>query len=121
MDARIAHVAVNADDLTVTQRFYEGVFGWRFEEYAPGFVRTELSDGRTFCAIQQRRQLGAHPVHGMEVTFAVFDVRAVVAAVREHGGRVLMEPTAIGDVGEVVFVEDPSGNVFGAIAYNNDD
>src|SRR4051812_26935644 len=69
MDARIAHVAVNADDLAVTQRFYEGVFGWRFEQYAPGFVRTELSDGRTFCAIQERRQLGAHPVHGMEVTF----------------------------------------------------
>src|SRR4051794_30826447 len=120
MDARIAHVAVNADDVGAAQQFYESVFGWRFADYAPGFVRAELPDGRV-CAIQQRRQLGEHPVHGFEVTFAIDDVAALADAVLAAGGRILMAPTTIPGVGELLFAEDPAGNVFGAMRYSSDD
>ena len=56
MHGRLTHVAINADDLPGTQRFYEGVFGWSFEEYMPGFTRT-AGAGVDFCALQQRRNL----------------------------------------------------------------
>jgi hypothetical protein len=119
MDARIAHVAVNADDVGQTQKFYESVLGWQFADYAPGFVRAELPDGRV-CAIQQRRQLGDHAVFGMEVTFAVDDVAAVATAAEAAGGRVLLGPTTLPGVGELLFVQDTSGNVFGAMRYERD-
>jgi len=114
--SRLAHVAVNAEDVETVSDFYAGVFGWEFHEYMPGFVRAELPDG-TVCAIQQRRQLGAHPVYGTETTFAVDDVEAFAAAVVVHGGRVLMAPTTIPGVGDLAFAEDPDGNVVGAMRF----
>ncbi len=41
-------------------------------------------------------------------------------AVLANGGRLLMERTAIPGVGELIFFEDPSGNVAGAIQFARD-
>jgi predicted enzyme related to lactoylglutathione lyase len=54
---------------------------------------------------------------GFECTVAVDDVGAVAEAVVAHGGRVLMKRTAIPGVGDLIFFEDPSGNVAGAMQY----
>ncbi len=116
MPARLVHFAINADDLPSTQRFYEGVFGWSFEEYMPGFIRT-LDAGIDVAAIQARRNLLDVPTNGPEMTFEVDDVDAFVASAVELGGRVLMEPATIPSVGVLAFVADPSGNVVGAISY----
>jgi uncharacterized protein len=117
MNADIAHVAVNADDPEVSLRFYEALFGWRFEPWGPpGFFRMEHESG-PIVALQQRRDPGGVRMTGFEVTVEVDDVGAVAEAVVAHGGRLLMERTAIPGVGELVFFEDPSGNVAGAIQY----
>src|SRR5437762_1885603 len=42
---------------------------------------------------------------------------AVAEAVLANGGRLLMERTAIPGVGELIFFEDPAGNVAGAMQY----
>ena len=42
---------------------------------------------------------------------------ACVTALRA-GGKVLMEPTTITGVGELVFVEDTEGNIVGAMRYD---
>lgn len=116
MPARLVHFAINADDLPSTQAFYEGVFGWSFEEYMPGFTRTKDA-GVDVAAIQARRDLLDVPTNGPEMTFEVDDVDAFVARALELGGRVLMEKATIPSVGELAFVADPSGNVVGAITY----
>jgi predicted enzyme related to lactoylglutathione lyase len=71
-------------------------------------------------ALQQRREIGGVRMTGFEVTVEVDDVGAVAEAVVANGGRLLMERTAIPGVGELVFFEDPSGNVAGAIQYARD-
>jgi predicted enzyme related to lactoylglutathione lyase len=114
MATTLSHFAVNADDLESTRAFYEGAFGWSFREYTPGFIRAELPEGQV-CAIQQRRQLGTNALHGFECTLTVDDVEAFAQRAQEHGGRLVMERSTIPGVGDIVFVEDPSGNVFGAI------
>src|SRR3954467_9693794 len=78
MHGRLTHFAINADDLPSTQRFYEGVFGWSFEEYMPGFTRTKDA-GIDVAAIQARRDLLDVPTNGPEMTFEVDDVDAFVA------------------------------------------
>jgi predicted enzyme related to lactoylglutathione lyase len=45
------------------------------------------------------------------------DVDAVAEAVGAHGGRLVMERTTIPGVGDLIFFEDPSGNVAGAMRY----
>jgi predicted enzyme related to lactoylglutathione lyase len=116
MHGRLTHLAINADDLPSTQRFYEGVFGWSFEEYMPGFNRTRDA-GIDVAAIQGRRNLLDVPTNGPEPTFEVDDLDAFVAQALELGARVLMEPATIPTVGRLAFVADPSGNVVGAITY----
>ena len=120
----VAHFAINADDVERARRFYEQVFGWSFEAWGPpDFYR--ISTGSTEAhpgvggALQARRALaeGQRTV-GFECTVAVDDVDAVRRSVLDGGGRVLMEPTTIVGVGELVFVEDTEGNVVGAMRYD---
>jgi predicted enzyme related to lactoylglutathione lyase len=63
MSTDIAHFAINADDPEASLRFYEALFGWRFEPWGPpGFFRMERESGPVI-ALQQRRA-PAHGTHG---------------------------------------------------------
>ena len=122
--APVAHFAINADDVERARRFYEQVFGWAFETWGPpDFYRIDTgSDGSHPSiggALQARRTLvsGERTV-GFECTVAVDDVHAVCRATVEAGGQVLMEPTTIAGVGELVFVQDSEGNAVGAMRYD---
>jgi hypothetical protein len=114
MHGHLTHFAVNADDLPATRRFYEALFGWRFTEAYPGFWRT-TDAGPAVGAIQGRRTFARDA--GLEVTFTVDDADAAAATAERHGGRILMPKSIIPDVGELVFLADPSGNVTGAMRY----
>jgi len=57
-------------------------------------------------------------MRGLEGTFAVADVPAVHRAAIRAGGRVVMEPTTIVGVGELLWIADPDGNVVGAMRYD---
>jgi predicted enzyme related to lactoylglutathione lyase len=124
MTARLAHFAINADDLDATRHFYEAVFGFRFSPWGPpGFFQIDTGgdDGGPPVpgAMQQRRDLiaGVRTV-GFECTFAVDDVDAVAAAVVATGGTILMERTTITGVGDLIWIADPAGNALGAMRYD---
>ncbi len=50
---------------------------------------------------------------------AVDDVDAVARAASASGGQVLRERTTIAGVGHLVWLADPSGNVVGAMRYDD--
>ena len=119
----VAHFAINADDDTTTRAFYGALFGWTFEPWGPpSFFHIKRADGELpglIGGFQARRELAAGlRMTGFECTVAVDDVDAVIDATRAHGGEVLMEKTTIVGVGDLAFVKDPSGNVVGAMRYN---
>ncbi len=117
MTPHVSHCAINADDVDASLRFYRALFGWEFEPYGPpGFFRMERESG-PIVALQQRRDLGGVRMTGLECTIAVPDVDAVAAAVVATGGRLVMDRATIPGVGALVFVEDPSGIVVGAMQY----
>ena len=123
MNNTVQHFAINADDLDRARAFYEHVFGWRFEAWGPPdfFQIVSGSDEQPGIrgALQKRREIApGKVVHGFECTVAVADVDSVVASVTANGGRVLMEKTTIAGVGDLVFFEDPEGNVVGAMQYD---
>ena len=122
MTGELAHFAINADDVEATKAFYEHVFGWRFEPWGPpDFFHIDTGAGSPpRGALQRRRDLvPGTPTIGFECTIAVPDVDAVTKAALAHGGRVVMPRTTITGVGDLVFVADPSGNVVGAMRYDD--
>lgn len=121
----VRHFAINADDTGRARRFYQNVFGWRFEPFGPPeFFRITTTDGAApgpLGALQQRRELRpGRPTLGFECTVAVDDVEAVARAVTDSGGRILMDRTTIAGVGDLIFFEDTEGNVVGAMRYHAD-
>jgi predicted enzyme related to lactoylglutathione lyase len=117
----VAHVAINADDLDAARRFYGAVFGWRFKSWGPpGFLKITRSDGSLpgpIGALQDRRDLVAGARAAVEITVAVEDVDRACAEGRAAGGRVLMEKTVLPGVGELAFLQDPSGIPIGVMRY----
>jgi predicted enzyme related to lactoylglutathione lyase len=119
MSHDLRHFAINAEDLPRARRFYEKVFGWIFKPWGPpDFFLIDTGAGIP-GALQRRRELvpGQRTV-GFECTIGVADVDAVAAAVRANGGKVIMEKATIAGVGDLIFFQDPDGNVAGAMRYD---
>ena len=123
MSNEVRHFAINADDLPRARQFYERVFGWKFEAWGPpGFfmVATGAKEPRVLGSLQQRRELvPGRAMHGFECTIGVEqDVDKVAALVKKNGGRVVMEKATIAGVGDLIWFEDPEGNLAGAMRYD---
>jgi uncharacterized protein len=123
--ANVAHFAINADDVNRARRFYEQVFGWRFEAWGPpGFLQVSTgtdSQPGIRGALQKRRELIAgQPTIGYECSVSVADVDAVAAAVVANGGSIIIPRTLIPTVGHLIFVRDTEGNVVGAMQFDPD-
>jgi uncharacterized protein len=119
----LAHFAINADDLPRARRFYERVFGWRFNAWGPpGFYQIDMgADGpaTVIGALQGRRELvKGRPTIGYECTISVPSVDATAKAVAANGGTTVLEKSIIVGVGALMFFQDPEGNVFGAIQFD---
>lgn len=120
----VRHFAINADDLPRARTFYERVFAWHFEPWGPpGFFMIstgEAGGAGPLGSLQQRRELvPGRRMTGFECTIAVEeDVEKVAAAVKANGGRIVMEKATIPGVGDLIFFEDPEGNVAGAMRYD---
>jgi predicted enzyme related to lactoylglutathione lyase len=119
----VAHFAINADDVHRARRFYQDVFGWRFDAWGPpNFLMistgTEQQPG-IMGALQGRRELvPGEKMTGFECTIAVSDVDATAAAVIASGGTVIMPRATIPTVGHLIFFRDTEGNVAGAMQYD---
>jgi uncharacterized protein len=114
----LRHFAINADDVQRAKAFYESVFGWTFVPWGPpDYYLANL--GGVHAALQERRQLiGGVRTNGFEPTFAVRDIRAVLAAVNSRGGRSLMPPFTIDGVGDLCYFVDTEGNLCGVGQYS---
>ena len=122
MTPTLKHFSINADDIARARRFYEKIFGWTFEPWGPpDFYMIGMGEPESGMrgSLQRRRALAPGlKLNGLECTFAVDDVEKVAAAVRANGGRVLMERTILPGIGELIFFQDPEGNVAGAMRYD---
>jgi hypothetical protein len=120
----LAHFAINADDVERARKFYEKVFGWKFNAWGPpGFYQIELGGDATrvaaMGALQKRRDLiPGQPTIGYECTIAVASIDATAKAVAANGGKTVMQKSIIVGVGALMFFRDPEGNVFGAMQFD---
>jgi predicted enzyme related to lactoylglutathione lyase len=118
----VAHFAIHADDIERARRFYEHVFGWRFEAWGPpGFYRihtgTPASPGIEGALHGREEPLTGTGTRGFECTVSVDDVPAIRKKVVEHGGEIIYEEVTIETVGTLTQFRDTEGNVVSAMHY----
>ncbi len=115
--------AITADDVGRARRFYEAVFGWRFEAWGPPDFYLIWTGTPEAPGVQGLLQGRSQPptgtgLRGFECTIGVEDVDATARAVVAHGGRVTMQKARIETVGALIWIEDTEGNRVGAMQYD---
>ena len=110
--------AINADDVPRARKFYEAVFGWRFEPWGPPdfyLIQTDRQrEGAVSGALQERRELvPGHKMVGYECTIVIENIDQTLRAIETNGGRIAAPKFHIPGVGTVAYFFDSEGNVAG--------
>ncbi len=118
----VSFFAVHTNDTTRARKFYEAVFGWRFEAWGPpGFwlIKTGPDgDGSIQGAMHTRHEpLTGTGLNGFECTIAVASIDETQAKVEANGGTIVMPKSEIPTVGTLIYFHDPEGNRVGAMQY----
>jgi predicted enzyme related to lactoylglutathione lyase len=115
---------LNTTDVEKAKRFYEGLFGWRFEQVAEGeqefwsiYIGDRLNGGMMELPDQQA-QTGV-PSHWLAY-FTSADLDRSVAKVGESGGSVVVPPVPI-PAGRIAVAQDPQGATFALFEGEVDD
>lgn len=118
----IAHFDIPCDDVERARRFYERVFGWRFEAWGPpDFYLLHTGppdDPGIHGSISKRNQpLQGTGRSGYECTISVADLAAIKAAIVANGGTIVDDVYEIVGVGRMIRFADSEGNVACAMHY----
>jgi len=106
-------------DVEGARKFYSNLFGWKTEEMPMANMKyTIVKVGEEgvggMMPIPPQAQ-GSPPNWGVYVT--VDDVDATAKKAKVLGGKVLVPPTDIPNVGRFAVLQDPQGAVISAITY----
>jgi len=122
MANNIAHFDIAANDVERARRFYERVFGWRFEAWGPPdfyLIHTGTADDPGIHGSVSKR---LEPITGSgrsayECTISVADLAAIKAAIVANGGKIILDDHEIVGVGTLIRFADTEGNVACAMRY----
>ena len=122
MPHNIVHFAIQADDVERARRFYETVFGWRFEAWGPpGFYEVITGDDNRpgiHGALHGRDEpLTGGGTRGFTCTVAVENLAAIRDKVITSGGTITYDEIKIPTVGTLTQFLDPEGNELAAMVY----
>lgn len=97
-------------DVSAAKRFYGGLFGWKYRDSnVSGTTYSEIYVGELAIGGMMTLPEGDQiPPHWMGYV-SVPDVDAAAKAAAEAGGKVLVSPTDIPNVGRFAVVTDPQG------------
>lgn len=103
-------VEVMSSDVAGAERFYSELLGWTVERGAAqtGGYRELLREGVPVAGLMGNHE-GDDEADAWSVYLHVADAAATTAAVREHGGHVVVEPLEVHGRGTMAFVIDPAG------------
>jgi len=107
-------------DVEAAKGFYGTLFGWKYEAYAGDpaaqYHMLKVNDEPVGGIMKTPPQCSGYPpIWGAYVTVA--DIDATAAKVVELGGKVIVPPTDIPNIGRFSVFSDPQGAVLSAITY----
>jgi predicted enzyme related to lactoylglutathione lyase len=123
MTNHIAHFEIFASDVERARKFYEKVFGWRFEVAGPPdfyLIQTgpPAERGVSNGLIAKRSGPAAQgSINAFRVTIAVDSIADIAAAIERAGGKLRSAVIDIPAVGKVVEFVDTEDNIACAMQY----
>jgi hypothetical protein len=125
MPNNLSRFSIAADDVPRARRFYEQVFGWKFEPWGlPNFylIETGTEPAPPVGGLLQERHshFGNARILAFECTIDVTDVDETIRRVESNGGKIAMPKFQIPTVGTGFYFFDTEGNVVGAMQYEKE-
>src|SRR5262245_301045 len=104
---------LHTSDIEAAKRFYTDVFGWNVNERPMGdFTYVMFQEGGVDRAGAMQQHDESMPPHWLTYV-GTDDVDATAAKAKDLGGKVIVEPADIPEVGRFSIVADTTGAVFG--------
>lgn len=121
----VVHFEIFASDVEATRKFYEQVFGWRFEVGGPPdfyFIHAgkDSDPGLHLGLLAKRGRQRADKeasTNAFRCTISVLSLSDTMAAVEAAGGSLRSSVTEIPQVGKVIEIADNDGNVSCILQY----
>ncbi len=101
---QIDYIEFPASDMARTKQFYSAAFGWKFEDYGPGY--TSFADGRLTGGFTTDR---AAPARGLLIVLYASDLAEAQRRIEASGGAIV-KPTFSFPGGSRFHFTDPDGN-----------
>lgn len=110
-----AWVELMTPDLEGGRKFYGDLFGWTFEggdDPQTGFYTLCKVGGRNVAGMGKMPE-GGQPRPAWGIYFEGEDVDQLAESIRANGGRIMMGPMDVMELGRMLIAADPTGAVFG--------
>jgi predicted enzyme related to lactoylglutathione lyase len=123
MKNKMTHFAIHIDDIERAKNFYDEVFDWGFQSYGPSDfmqIKADKSENGELIGALQSRKYSPVPekIIGLECTISVEDIDDIIEKIKNKGGQILMQKTAIPYVGFIAKFLDTEGNLICVMQYD---
>lgn len=111
---RVVHFELPVEDPARSEKFYGGVFGWKFNKWGEGPMEYWListGEGTGIDGGMMRRNPGQPVTNTIEVS----DVDEACSKITSAGGEIVVPKMAIPGVGYLAYFKDPDGNISGVM------
>ena len=113
---RPIHFEIPADDPARAIRFYETVFGWKFEKWAGPMDYWVITTGAAEePGINGGLMPKRDPAQPCVNTVDVSDLDATVKTIEGSGGQCVVPKMPVPGVGWLAYFKDTEGHIFGAM------
>lgn len=109
---RVTHFDIAADDPARAKKFYEKTFDWKIDKWEGPMDYWTVNTGKgegIDGGIAKRENKDEHVLDTIEVP----SVDEYTTKVKDNGGKIVRDKTAIPGVGYMATFSDPEGNTFG--------
>ena len=110
---RVVHFEINAVKPEKLARFYEIIFGWKFEKWKGPMDYWMIMTGENEIGIDgglaRRTENSLQPVN----TISVVSIGNYLKKIKQNNGTIVVPKQAIPGVGWTAYFKDPEGNAFG--------
>lgn len=114
---RITHFEINSDNPERAAKFFKEVFNWDIKKWDSTAMDywTVMTGEKGTLGINGGITKRTVPANSFVNYIDVADVDDVAKKITASGGKILTAKTEIPKVGWFIMVQDPDGNMFGAI------
>jgi hypothetical protein len=113
--SRVTFFEIAVDQTARARRFYEGVFGWKFNKWEGQQDYWLITTGKDEPGIDGGMLPRRMPTETTTNTVSVPNVDKAVASITKHGGKVVVPKVAVPGMGWLAYCQDTEGNVFGVM------